>query len=167
MSRNYYFSSDLNVILNDPFFKAFGLYFKNGMNSNGFFEPFGAPTKDPYPLDSWFNEEYLVFEIPILDAKKEDILITKTSDNIRIKYARSNKQDDSGKIYGKRGIIKRDFDLIWKITSKFDSEGIQSTYENGLLTIYIPFAKEAKPTEVPILDTASNWKKVALGEKLD
>ena len=165
--KNYYFSSDLNGILNDPFFKNMELYFKNGLKSNAIFEPFADSTKVSYPMDSWYNDEFLVFEIPILDGKKEDISITKTSDNLRIKYTRSNKENEDGRTWVKRGIIKRDFDFSWKITSKFDSSQIQSVFENGILSIYIPFAKEAKPEEVQVLDTAANWKKIALNEKID
>lgn len=137
------------------------------MKSGGIFEPFGDETKVSYPLDAWFNDEFLVFEIPILDGKKEDIQITKTSDLLKIKYTRSNKEDDSKRTWIKRGVIKRDFNLEWRITSKFDYTEIQSVFENGLLTIYVPFAKEAKPEPVQILDTGGNWKKIALGEKLE
>jgi HSP20 family molecular chaperone IbpA len=154
-------------IANDPFFQELNLLFRNELaRGKSVFEPFGDLTKVPYPLDSWFNDEFLVFEIPILDAKREDIQVTKTSDKLRIKYNRSNREDESKRTYVKRNIIKRDFDFTWQITSKFDHTGIQSVFENGILTIYIPFAKEAKPEEVPILDTASNWKKIAMGERL-
>lgn len=152
-------------ILDDPFFQEFNLLFRNGLKANGIFEPFGDVTKVPYPLDAWFNDEFYVFEIPILDAKKEDIQITKTSDQLRIKYNRSNKEEEN-RTWVKRSIVRRDFDLSWKIPSKFDSSGIQSVFENGILTIYIPFAKEAIPEQVQILDTNENWKKLAQGEKL-
>lgn len=152
---------------NDPFFQELNLLIKNNLLSGAGFEPFGDITKVPYPLDSWFNDEFLVFEIPILNGKKEDISITKTSDNLRIKYARSNRENEDNRTWIKRGIIKRDFDFSWKITSKFDSSQIQSVFENGILSIYIPFAKEAKPEEIQVLDTAANWKKIAQGESLE
>ena len=158
MSTRYY------GIFNDPFFQEMNLLIKNGLNSNSIFQPFSDETKMSYPIDSWFNDEFLVFEIPIIDGKKEDIKITKTIDNLRIQYQRSNRREDSGVTYIKKGIIKRDFDFTWKIPSKFDSSGIQSAFENGILTIYIPFAKEAKPEEVQILDVNENWKKIASGE---
>lgn len=155
-----------NRLLNDPFFQEFNLLFKNGLKTNGIFEPFADITKVPYPIDAWFNDEFYVFEIPILDAKKEDISITKTSDNLRIKYTRSNKEEDEKRTWVKRSIVRRDFDLSWKIPSKFDHTGIQSVFENGILTIYIPFAKEAIPEQIQILDTNENWKKLAQGQSL-
>lgn len=149
---------------NDPFFE--GLDVKNLLRQHAQFQPF-ASAKVDYPLDSWFNDEYLVFELPILKAKSEDIDITKTVDRLRIKYTRSNKEDDGKKTYVKKGLTLKDFDLTWKIDSRFDAAGIQSVFEGGLLTIYIPFAKKAEPEKVPILDTNKNWKKLATEGSLD
>lgn len=154
-------------ILNDPFFREFDLLFRNALLNESHFEPFNNSLKVPYPLDSWFNDEYLVFEIPIINGKLEDVEITKTADQLRIKYVRSDKEQKEGRTYIKRNIIQRDFDFVWRITSKFDHTGIQSVFENSLLTIYIPFAKEAIPEKVQILDTGANWKKIATGEQLE
>lgn len=144
----YYLSTN-NAIVADPFFQQLDLLFKNELRSEGKFEPFTDSAKVPYPLDSWFDDEKLVFEIPILDAIKEDIEVTRTSDNLRIKYTRTNKPTDS-RTYVKRGLVKRDFDLSWRITSKFDSSNITSRFENGILSVFIPFASEAKPESVLI-----------------
>ncbi len=164
--KNYYFSNDRAGILNDPFFKEFNLLFKNGLSDSAEFEPFSSRLKMPYPTNIWQNEEFIGIEIPIIRGKSEDIKITKTADQLRVKYVRSNKETD-GKKYSIRGIIERDFDYVWGLSPKVDYSKIQSVFENGLLTIYIPFAKEAIPEEVPILATSENWKKVALLEPLD
>ena len=118
-------------------------------------------------MDSWFNEEFWVLEIPIINGKSEDIEITKTADQLRIKFTRSDKETVGERTYVRKGITRKDFDQAWRITSKFDATGIQSVFENGLLTVYIPFAKEAIPEKVPILATTENWKKVAMGESLE
>lgn len=152
-------------ILTDPFFKNFDLLFRNALQTHSEFKPFSDTLKVPYPMDSWFNEEYLVFEFPILNGKLEDIEVTKTSDMLKIKYTRPDGEDE-GKTFTRRNIVRRSFDFEWRVTSKFDSTGIQSVFENGLLTIYIPFAQEARPEKVQILDTAANWKKIAIGQPL-
>jgi HSP20 family molecular chaperone IbpA len=46
--------------------------------------------------------------------------------------------------YIHKGIAKRSFNLGWKIDSKFDLKKIVAKFENGLLTIGIPFAKESQ-----------------------
>jgi len=161
--RTYYFAND-PAIFADKFFD--GLDIKNLLKQHSQFQPFRGSSQVDYPLDSWFNKEFLVFEIPVLKAKADDIEITKTSDKLRIKFTRSDKESVGEKTYIKKGLALRDFDLEWRITSNFDSSGIQSVFEDGLLTIYIPFAKEAIPEKVPILATGENWKKVAMGEPL-
>lgn len=165
MSLNCYLSSSDPSILTDKFFE--GLDVKNLLKQNSFFQPFRGASQIDYPLDSWFNDEYLVFEIPVLKGKSEDIEVTKTADQLRIKYQRSDKESVGERTYIKKGLALRDFDMVWRITSKFDASGIQSVFENGLLTIYIPFAKEAIPEKVPILATTENWKKIAETGKLD
>ena len=156
-------------ILNDPFFQEFNLLFRNGLKANGKKTIlFSLCDSLPGGIDPYkeLDDEFYVFEIPIASANKEDIQITKTSDNLRIKYTRPNKEDEN-RTWVKRSIVRRDFDLSWKIPSKFDHTGIQSVYESGMLTIYIPFAKEAIPEQVQILDTGENWKKLAQGKKLN
>lgn len=145
----YYLTSDVAGISGDPFFQSLDLFFKNELRSAGRFEPFTDGTKVPYPLDCYFDSDKLVFEIPIPDAIKEDIEVTRTSDNLRIKYTRTNKPED-GRTYIKRGLVKRDFDLSWRITSKFDSSNITSKFEGGILTIHVPFATESKPEAITI-----------------
>ncbi len=166
METTYYFSHNKRGIMNDPFFQELNLLFKNGRKHNGSFELFDNQTKVPYPLDVWYNSQFYVIEIPILDAKREDIKITRKLDWLVIDYTRSTKEAEDAKKWVKRSIIKRDFTLEWKIPSGLEYSNLQSVFENGILTIYVPFAKEAKPEEVPILDTNANWKKVAMGEPL-
>ena len=115
----------------------------------------------PYPMNSYLTDEFLVFEVPIIKGKPDDVEITKTSDLLRIKYSRTNKEDETGRKYAYRGIIQRDFDFQWRITSKFDSSGIQSVFEDGLLTVYIPVAKEVMPEKVQIQNINENSKKSA------
>lgn len=163
MNRTVYYSTD-PALLADRFFE--GLDIKNLLKQHSQFQPFKGSSQVDYPLDSWFNDEFLVFEIPVLKAKTDDIEITKTQDQLRIKYTRSDKESVGQKTYIKKGLALRDFDLVWRITSKFDASGIQSVFEDGLLTIYVPFAKEAIPEKVPILATSENWKKIESEESL-
>jgi len=162
-TRTVYYLNDPAMAL-DKFFE--GIDVKNLMRQHAFFQPFNQAAKIDYPMDSWFNDEFWCIEIPIVQGKPEDIEITKTSDQLRVKYMRSDKEGIGTRTYVKRGMVRKDFDQAWRLTSKFDSSKISTTFENGLLSIYIPFAKEAIPEKVPVLAVDANWKKVASGEKL-
>ena len=55
-----------------------------------------------------------------------------------------------GRNYIHRGVAKRSFNLGYKIASKFSLANAAAEMENGLLTIEIPFAEEAKPKVLKI-----------------
>lgn len=152
--KKFYNSNDTKGIYNDPFFQEFNLLFRNSHVHDSKFEPFGSNFKMPYPIDAWFNDDVYVFEIPIIKGKLEDVSITRESDVLRIKYTRTNKDADVNCKYVTKGIIQRDFDLVWKIPAKFDRSKISSTFENGLLSIFIPFAETAKPEEIKVIDVS-------------
>lgn len=141
------------------------LLFKNAFETSNAFTTLANDTNTGYPVNVSYNEEFLIFEMPVLRGNLNDIEITKTSDELRVKYNRSDKSDD-GRTYIKKGITERDFDLVWKISTKYDTSKISSTYENGLLSIFIPFAQEAKPEKVEVINVNDNWKKVAQNQPL-
>lgn len=161
-TKTFYYVNDPAITL-DKFFE--GIDVKNLMRDRAFFQPFQSAKVD-YPMDSWFNDEFWCIEIPIVQGKAEDIEITKTSDQLRVKYMRSDKESVGQRTYVKKGMVRKDFDQAWRLTSKFDSSKISTTFENGLLSIFIPFAKEAIPEKIPVLDVSGNWKKVAEGKSL-
>ena len=149
MSRTYYFSAD-EAILNDPFFKEFNILFRNALQSKWEFRPFYSTLKTPYPMNTWYDDEKIVFEIPILKGKSEDIEITKTSTEVRVKYTRSDREEVSNRVYGCRGIVERDFDFVWKLPNKINHVDISGKYADGLLTISLPFNHESLPEKVAI-----------------
>lgn len=163
-TKAFYYLNDPEIAL-DKFFE--GIDVKNLMRQHAFFQPFNQAAKVDYPMDSWFNDEFWCIEIPIIQGKAEDIEITKTSDQLRAKYMRSDKESVGQRTYVKKGMVRKDFDQAWRLTSKFDSSKISTSFENGLLSIFIPFAKEAIPEKIPVLDINGNWKKVAEGKSLD
>ena len=60
-----------------------------------------------------------------------------------------DKGDDfEGYIY--HGLSKKSFDLRYKIAPKFDLSITEAEMLNGLLTIFIPLADEAKPKSIKI-----------------
>ena len=131
------------------------------------FQPFGKDYTSPYPLDAWFNDEFFVFEIPIVKGNVENVEILKEGDILRIKYSRPQPITDENRTYVTRSITQKDFNLAWKIPSTFDKDNISSTFENGLLSIFIPYAETQKPEKVQIIDVSNNWKKVAEGVPLE
>ena len=121
----------------------FDILVRNFFQDASTFAPL-AETKVPHPVDIYQNEHGLVFEIACTGISKEELKI-ETQDNVlRVNYDKKKEEEPTGVDYIHKGIAKRSFNLGWKIDSKFDLKKIVAKFENGLLTIGIPFAKESQ-----------------------
>jgi len=49
-----------------------------------------------------------------------------------------------------RGITRRSFDQAWKLGRKYDVEAIKTKLDKGILTITIPFKKDAQQKQFNI-----------------
>jgi len=147
MSYNTFYPSSI-----DPF----DILFQNMLRGTGFKT---IQSKIDYPCDIYFNDDFLVFNIPVVGGKAEDIKVIKTDDEVIVSYHRSDKAPDNVN-YLSRSVVRRDFELAWKISPKFDLENLQANYQNGLFTIQIPWAKKSLPKEVPVLDLSNPSSKL-------
>ena len=96
-------------------------------------------TKLSHPVDIFTTDKGLTFNIACTGISKEDIEIQLQDNIIRINYTKIKEEEDVDYIH--RGIAKRSFNLGWKIDSKFDLSKAAAKFENGLLTIDVPFSK--------------------------
>jgi HSP20 family protein len=96
-------------------------------------------TKLSHPVDIFTTDKGLTFNIACTGISKEDIEIQLQDNIIRINYTKTKEEEDVDYIH--RGIAKRSFNLGWKIDSKFDLSKAAAKFENGLLTIDVPFSK--------------------------
>lgn len=121
----------------------FDILVRNFFEDAGTFSPITS-AKLPHPADIYTNEHGLVFEIACTGIPKEELKI-ETQDNIlRVSYDRKKEEGAEGIEYISKGIAKRSFNLGWKVDTKFDLKKIVAKYENGLLTVGVPFAKESQ-----------------------
>jgi HSP20 family protein len=126
----------------------FDILYRNLFKTDSSFSPIKA--KQPHPLDIYFTDEDLVFEVACTGLTKDDVKIEIEQDTLRISYTRdSDKEDLSNYIY--KGLSKKSFNLAYKIASKYDLSGAQAQMDDGLLLIHIPVAEESKPKSLTIL----------------
>ena len=126
----------------------FDILYQNLFKTDSSFSPIKA--KQPHPLDIYFTDEDLVFEVACTGLTKDDVKIEIEQDTLRISYTRdSDKEDLSNYIY--KGLSKKSFNLAYKIASKYDLSGAQAQMDDGLLLIHIPVAEESKPKSLTIL----------------
>lgn len=96
-------------------------------------------TKLSHPVDIYTNDKGLIFDVACTGIAKEDIEILLQDNILRINYTKAKEEEDVDYIH--KGIAKRSFNFGWKIDSKFDLSKAVAKFENGLLTIGVPFAK--------------------------
>ena len=96
-------------------------------------------TKLSHPVDIYTNDKGLIFDVACTGIAKEDIEIQLQDNILRINYTKAKEEEDVDYIH--KGIAKRSFNFGWKIDSKFDLSKAVAKFENGLLTIGVPFAK--------------------------
>jgi HSP20 family protein len=127
---------------------SFDILFRNFFNAEEQFAP-AFNSKQPHPLDIYYNDEGLHFEVACTGLTKEDISISVEGDLLKISYKKPESEIDfSGYIY--HGLSRKSFDLGYKISPKYNLSKINAEMENGLLKLHIPVSEESKPKSIKI-----------------
>lgn len=111
-----------------------------------------ATTKQPHPLNIFYDETGLHFEVACTGLTKDDVKVDIEDDILKISYDKPDeaidKQIPPGTIH--RGLSKKSFNLGYKISGKYDLGKADGKLENGLLEIFIPLTEKAKPKTIKI-----------------
>ena len=136
MSTNY---NEFDILFHNFFFPS------SGFGS-------AATTKQPHPLNIFYDDNGLHFEVACTGLTKEDVKVDIEDDILKISYTKPDeaidKQIHPGTIV--RGLSKKSFNLGYKISAKYDLSLVLAKLENGLLEVSIPVAEKAKPTSIKI-----------------
>jgi len=126
----------------------FDILFKNHFNVGDQFAP-ALDSKQPHPLNIFYNDIGLYFEVACTGLTKKDVIIDIEGDILKITYKKPHDEAfQEGMIYN--GLSKKSFDLRYKIAPKFDLLQTDASLIDGLLEIFIPLAEEAKPKSIKI-----------------
>ncbi|HEX2643562.1 MAG TPA: Hsp20/alpha crystallin family protein [Thermoanaerobaculia bacterium] len=129
----------------EPFFRLFDTFF----NEAGHGEEVTTRTWMP-PVDIQETEEgfRLMAELPGLT--REDITITLENNVLRLtgerKFEKDVKKESYHRVERSYGTFARSFVLPQQVSS----EKVQAAFENGVLTITVPKAEQAKPRKIEI-----------------
>lgn len=125
----------------------FDILFRDIFNNSNSFNFLGG--KQPHPLNIYYDENGLHFEVACTGLTKKDIQLDIEDDILKIIH---EKDDDQlihpGTIH--RGLSQKAFKLAYKISSKYDLSQTEAKLENGLLEIDIPLREESKPKTIKI-----------------
>ncbi len=103
------------------------------------------PAVDIVERENDFN---IKLELP--GVEKKDVKITVQNDILTIKGEKKQESEKKGENYHRversYGIFQRSFTL----PSSVNSEKIDASYDNGVLTVSVPKLEEAKPKEIEV-----------------
>ena len=137
-----------NLFLDNRLFPT-DLLFRNFFENDTTFQSY-TETKPNYPVDIATTDTGLVIEIAAVGIDKKDIEIETTDNTLKVIYDKGQYDSPKEFDYIHRGIARRAFNFGWKISPKCDITKISATMDKGLLSIFIPFTKEATPKPVII-----------------
>jgi HSP20 family protein len=101
-------------------------------------------------LDLYEEKDNLIVKTELPGMKKEDINISLHGDLLTIsgerKFERKNKKEGACRSERFEGRFNR----VFTLPATVNADKITASYANGILTIALPKAEEAKPKQIPI-----------------
>ena len=88
----------------------FDILYRNLFKADEAYAP-ALNSKQPHPLDIYYDQEGLYFEIACTGLIKEDISIEIESDVLRISYTKPKEEEQKDKMFGK---FKKGLHLLFK-----------------------------------------------------
>ena len=129
-------------------YNPYDLLFRNLFESGATFAP-ATEAKQQYPINIFEDDLGLTFELACTGIPKEAIEVQLEGDMITFSYNK-DKTPEPERNYIHRGITKRSFNLAYKLGTKFTPNKASANFNDGLLIVTVPFAKEAAPKVLKI-----------------
>ena len=128
----------------------FDLLFRNLFKADGVFQPTTFESKQSHPLDIYYDEEGLHFEVACTGLTKKDIQLEIDGDLLKIIYDKPTEEEEDYTGYIYKGLAKRSFNLGYKVAAKFELEKLEAEMKDGLLHLFIPIAESKKAKTIKI-----------------
>ena len=114
---------------------------------DGAFQSNGGP-----PLDIHEEGDNFVVSAQLPGVSPDEVEITVLGDSLRIRGERQEQQQRGGE--GKRWIVREQrygsFERLVRLPSGVKADGADADYKDGILTITLPKAEDAKAKRVPV-----------------
>ena len=126
------------------------LLFRNLFKADGAFQPTTFENKQPHPLDIFYDDAGLHFEVACTGLTKKDIQLEIDGDLLKIIYDKPTEEEEDYTGYIYKGLAKRSFNLGYKVAAKFELEKLEAEMKDGLLHLFIPIAESKKAKTIKI-----------------
>jgi len=111
------------------------------------------------PLDVAETEDDFVVKASLPGLRPEDVQITAIGDTLTIRGEMKTEEEKKDEHYHLRERRYGQFQRTVKLSSPISADKAQANFENGVLTLRLPKAEEAKPKQIKVGVTAGNGPK--------
>ncbi len=125
--------------------RAFGDLFGSHESGTDTEETYWMPTVDISETENYFE---IRAELP--GVSESDVNISVTDNRLTVKGEKRQEAETDGKNYHRVERRYGNFQRSFTLPRNVETSNIKAGYTDGVLTLTIPKAEEAKPTEIPI-----------------
>lgn len=109
------------------------------------------PTFDNLFADIWEKDNNIFVKMAMPGIKKEDIKITVNGDTLSIEGSTKEKTEEKeDKKYFLRSFQNYSYSQRFNLPATIDTENVDAKFEDGVLTVTLPKAKEYQTKEIAI-----------------
>ena len=102
------------------------------------------------PLDIAETEDEFIVKASLPGVRPEDVHITAHGDTLTIRGEMKAEEEKKGEHYHLRELRQGHFQRTVTLSTPISADKAQAQFENGILTLKLPKAEEAKPKEIKI-----------------
>ncbi len=102
------------------------------------------------PIDVYQTENEVVVKASLPGVKPEDVDISILGDMLTIKGETKSEQEVKEENYQRRELRYGAFTREISLPAIVQADKAEATFENGMLTLHIPKAEEAKPKQIKV-----------------
>src|SRR4051794_26001857 len=145
-SLNRWNPTSQNLASREPFFRLFDTFFNQDLAGN---EDVSNRAWMP-PVDIQETEEGYRLQAELPGLTKDDINITLENNVLRLSGERKLEKDVRKESFQRIERTYGAFSRAFALPQQVNSAGVQAAFENGVLTINVPKAEQAKPRKIEI-----------------
>jgi len=134
-----------NLVARDPFFRLFDTFFNQDNLNEDVASRAWVPSVDIQETEDAYR---LTAELPGLT--RDDINITLENNVLRLSGERKFEKDVQKESYHRIERSYGNFTRSFALPQQVSSDKVLAAFENGLLTITVPKAEQAKPRKIAI-----------------
>jgi HSP20 family protein len=125
----------------------------NSLLQESFVRPTGMPGNGSpamLPLDISENENEFIIKASLPGIRPQDVEITVHGDMLTIRGETKTQEEKKGERYHLRELRFGQFQRTARLSAPVVADKAQVQFENGILTLTLPKAEEAKPKQIKI-----------------